>query len=159
MEYPDPCHHPKEDVIFERLKARDTAAAENIGDLKAEHQEGAKRLRSVAHTVEAVLGDQDLMRSAVTDVIHDFIEHERQHTAMKERMVFSAALNALRPSDWAEIALKLADREDPLSQPELEEKFNTLRRKIVELENEAEAARAFCRLITLTQKGSRILIT
>jgi hypothetical protein len=46
-----------------------------------------------------------------------------------------------RPSDWAEIALKLADREDPLSQPGVEQKFNTLRRKILELGEEAETAR------------------
>jgi hemerythrin-like domain-containing protein len=140
-DYPDSCHHPKEDVIFAKLKARDATATAKIGDLEAEHREEAKRLRRVAQAVESVLNDQDLMRTTVTDVIRDFIEHERRHMAMEERVVFPAALNALRASDWAEIALKLADREDPLSQPELEERFNMLRRKIVELENEAEAAR------------------
>ena len=35
---------------------------------------------------------------------------------------------------------ELADRRDPLSQPGLEEKFNTLRRNILELEEEAEEA-------------------
>ena len=140
-DYPDSCHHPKEDVIFAKLRARDTTAVENIGDLEAEHREGAKRLRRVAQIVEAVLSDQDLMRTTATDVIRDFIEHERRHMAMEERVVFPAALKTLRASDWAEIALRLADREDPLSQPALEEKFNMLRRKIVELEDEAEAAR------------------
>ena len=140
-DYPDSCHHPKEDVIFAKLRVRDTAAVENIGDLEAEHREGAKRLRKVAQIVEAVLSDQDLMRTTASDVIRDFIEHERRHMAMEERVVFPAALKTLRASDWAEIALRLADREDPLSQPVLEEKFNMLRRKIVELEDEAEAAR------------------
>jgi len=140
-DYPDSCHHPKEDVIFAKLRVRDTAAVENIGDLEAEHREGAKRLRKVAQIVEAVLSDQDLMRTTATDAIRDFIEHERRHMAMEERVVFPAALKTLRASDWAEIALRLADREDPLSQPVLEEKFNMLRRKIVELEDEAEAAR------------------
>jgi hemerythrin-like domain-containing protein len=140
-DYPDSCHHPKEDMIFAKLRARDITAMENIGDLEAEHREGAKRLRKVAQIVEAVLSDQDLMRTTATDVIRDFIEHERLHMAMEERVVFPAALKTLRASDWAEIALRLADREDPLSQPVLEEKFNMLRRKIVELEDEAEAAR------------------
>ena len=75
------------------------------------------RLRRVAQMVEAVLNDQDLMRHVVYDTMHDFIDHERRHMAMEERLVFPAALNALRPADWAEIALKLADRHDPLSQP------------------------------------------
>jgi hemerythrin-like domain-containing protein len=69
--------------------------------------------------------------------MHDFIDHERRHMAMEERLVFPAALKALRPADWAEIALKLADRHDPLSHPNVEEKFDTLRRSIFELEGEA----------------------
>jgi hemerythrin-like domain-containing protein len=139
-DYPDTCHHPKEDFIFERLKIRDAAAAADIGDLEAEHLEGAKRLRHVAQTIEAVLNDQDLMRDAVSNTIHEFIDRERLHMMMEERIVFPAALKALRASDWAEIALKLANREDPLSRSGLEDKFGTLRRKILELGDEAEAA-------------------
>jgi hypothetical protein len=44
-DYPDSCHHPKEDMIVEKLKARDPVAAATIGDLEAEHREGARRLR------------------------------------------------------------------------------------------------------------------
>src|SRR5215471_12444530 len=61
-DYPDSCHHPKEDMIVEKLKARDPVAAAAIGDLKAQHREGARRLRQVANAVEYVLGDQDLVR-------------------------------------------------------------------------------------------------
>jgi hemerythrin-like domain-containing protein len=77
----------------------------------------------------------------VDEIIHDFINHERQHMEMEERIFFPAALNALRPEDWADIALKLADRHDPLYQPGLEEKFNMLLRKILEIETEAGAER------------------
>ena len=120
---------------------RDAGAAATIGDLEAEHQEGARRLRRVAQMVEAVLNDQGFLRHTVCDIMRDFIDHERRHMAMEERLVFPAALNALRPADWAEIALKLTDRHDPLSQPSLDENFNTLRRNILELEEEAEGVR------------------
>ena len=56
--YPDSCHHPKEDMIVEKLKVRDPVAAATIGDLEAEHQEGTKRLRRVAQAVERVLNDR-----------------------------------------------------------------------------------------------------
>ncbi len=140
-DYPDSCHHPKEDMIFGKLKSRDPFAAANIGDLETEHQEGASRLRRVAQAVERVLSDQDLLRQTVDEIVHDFISHERQHMEMEERIFFPAAINALRPEDWADIALKLADRHDPLYQPGLEERFNMLRRKILEIEAEAEAER------------------
>ena len=140
-DYTNTCHHPKEDMIVEKLKARDPAAAAAIGDLEAQHREGAARLRRVAQAVERVLSDQDLLRQTVDDIIRDFIEQERQHMAMEERVVFPAALNALRPVDWADIGLKLTDRDDPFYQPGFEKKFNTLRRNILTMEEEAEAER------------------
>jgi hemerythrin-like domain-containing protein len=132
-DYPDSCHHPKEDMIVEKLKARDPLRAATIGDLETEHREGAKRLRRVAHAVERLLSDQDLVRENVANIIRDFINHERQHMAMEERVVFPAALKALRPKDWADIALKLADRYDPFYQRGFEEKFNRLRRNILKM--------------------------
>jgi hemerythrin-like domain-containing protein len=141
-DYPDSCHHPKEDIIVEKLKARDPTAAAAIGDLEAEHREGARRLRRVAQAVERVLGDHDLVRQTVNDIIRDFINHERQHMANEERVVFPAVVNALRPEDWADIALKLADRYGAPSEPDFEEKFSTLRRNILEMEEKVEAERS-----------------
>lgn len=140
-DYPDSCHHPKEDIVVEKFKARYPVAAAAIGDLEAEHREGARRLRRVAQAVERVLSDQDLLRQTIDDIIRDFINYERQHIAMEERVVFPAVLNTLRPEDWADITLKLTHRFGPISQPDFEEKFSTLRRNILEMEEEAEAER------------------
>ena len=141
-DYPDSCHHPKEDLIVEKLKMRDPSKAATMGDLEAEHQEGAKRLRRVALAVERVLSDQDVLRQTVNDIVRDFIKHERKHMAMEERVVFPTALNALRPQDWADIAERLASRDDPFYQPGFEEKFKTLRRNILKMAEEAKAERA-----------------
>lgn len=140
--YPDSCHHPKEDIIVEKFKARDPVAAATIGDLEAEHREGAKRLRRFAEAVERVLSGEDLLRQTIDDIIRGFINHERQHMAMEERVLFPAVLNALRPEDWADVALQLADRYGSLYPWDFEGKFSTLRRNILEMEEEAEAARA-----------------
>jgi len=140
-DYPDSCHHPKEDMIVEKLKARDPVVAATIGDLEAEHREGARRLRRVGQAVERVLSDQDLLRQTVGDIIRDFITNERQHMAMEERVVFPTALDALRPADWADIARKMAGRPDPFYQPGFEQKFDLLRRNILQMEEEAEAER------------------
>jgi hemerythrin-like domain-containing protein len=37
LQYPKLCHHPREDLIFEKLQAHDPAAAKVIGNLKLEH--------------------------------------------------------------------------------------------------------------------------
>ena len=33
QDYPESCHHPKEDMVFEKLKMRDPAAAKRVGDV------------------------------------------------------------------------------------------------------------------------------
>lgn len=140
--YPRAYHHPQEDMVFEKLKARDPAAAAKIGDLAAEHRSGAERLQRVAQTIESILSDQIVSRQTVHDIVFDFIEHERRHIAMEDQLFFPAAVQALRQEDWAEIAARLTDRRDPLFHESAEERFDAVRSYILQLEQEAEAERA-----------------
>jgi hemerythrin-like domain-containing protein len=139
--YPEVYHHPQEDKVFKKLRARDPAAAADIGDLAAEHRKGAEHLRRVVQAVESVLRDRDVLRHTVDDMIRDFIEHERRHIAMEERDFFPAAVKALQPEDWAEIASTLTDQKDPLFSESVEERFDAVRKHILQLEQEAEAER------------------
>ena len=140
--YPDACHHPLEDIVFEKLKLRDSAATTKIGDLAADHRRGAERLRRVAQAVENVLADRELLRQTVHDIVRDFIGQERRHMAREERDFFPAAVNALQPQDWAEIASRLTNQRDPLFRDVVEQKFEIVRTHILQLEQEAEAERA-----------------
>ncbi len=68
--YPDSCHHPKEDMIYEKFRTRDPGRAASVADLEAEHREGAVRLRRVARAIESVLNDQELLRESVDRIVH-----------------------------------------------------------------------------------------
>jgi hemerythrin-like domain-containing protein len=141
--YPEAYHHPQEDIVFKKLKARDPAAADKIGDLAAEHRSGADRLRRVSQAVESVLMDQEVPRHAVDGIIRDFIAFERRHIAMEERDFFPAAVKALEPEDWAEIASsRSAGEKDPLFSERAEQRFEAVRKHISQMEREAEAERA-----------------
>jgi hypothetical protein len=66
---------------------------------------------------------------------------------MEDRDFFPAALEALEPQDWTEIASTLT--KDPLFSDEAEQTFDTLRAHIVQLAHEAEVDRyceAFARV-------------
>ena len=139
--YPEVYHHPQEDLVFAKLRARDPAAAAKVGDLAREHQKGAERLRRVAHAIENVLADRDILRKNVDIVVRDFIEHERRHMMMEDRDFFPAALKALEPRDWTEIASAVTGHEDPLFSDVAEARFDALRAHILQLEQEAEAER------------------
>ena len=75
------------------------------------------------------------------NIVRDFIEHERRHIVMEDRDFFPAALKALKPQDWTEIASACTSHEDPLFSDAAEETFDALRTRIMQLEQEAEAER------------------
>ena len=141
QDYPENCHHPKEDMVFEKLKVRDPAAANRIGDVEAEHQVETMRLRRLVEAVEEILAGREFLRQTFHDVVHDFIEHQRQHMDKEERLLFPAAVKGLRPDDWAEIDARLNDRKDPLFNGVIETKFQALQRMILRWQRETETSR------------------
>jgi hemerythrin-like domain-containing protein len=141
QDYPEVCHHPKEDMVFEKLKMRDPAVAERVGDVEAEHQVETERLRHFAQAVEDVLAGREFLRQTFHKVVQDFIEHQRQHMDKEERLLFPAAAKALREEDWAEIDGRMDSRKDPLFDGAIENRFNSLQRTILRWERETRANR------------------
>ena len=136
QDYPDCCHHPKEDMIFEKLKARDPVAAGSVGDLEAEHQNEGKRLQRVAQMIRSILTHHEVLRPTFDDIMRDFIEHERKHMEMEERVLFPAAVNALQPEDWAGIDAIWSEKKDTMFNVAIEEKCQSLRERILQWERQ-----------------------
>lgn len=132
--YPDSCHHPKEDAVFEKLKQRDPAAAESVGGLEKEHAELADRLRNFASVVQKVLDEHTLPRETFIEAARGFIEHEREHMRKEEETFFSAAEKALQDEDWADLDMKLSYETDPLFAQQPAQELAALRERIVEWE-------------------------
>ena len=107
QDYPEDCHHPKEDMVFEKLKMRDPAVASRVGDVEAEHEIETERLRKLVEAVEEILAGREFLRQTFHDVVNDFIKHQRQHMDKEERLLFPAAVQRLRPEDWAAIDARL----------------------------------------------------
>ncbi|MGA2998633.1 hypothetical protein [Bradyrhizobium sp.] len=61
--------------------------------------------------------------------------------AAEDRNFFPAAIRALKPHDWTEIASAVTAHKDPLFSDITEERFGVLREHILRLEQEAEAER------------------
>ena len=95
QDYPENCHHPKEDMVFEKLKVRDPAAAKRIGDVEAEHKIETNRLRRLVEAVEEILAGREFLRQTFHDVVHDFIKHQRQHMDKEERLLVSGRRSGL----------------------------------------------------------------
>ncbi|TWA96178.1 hemerythrin domain-containing protein [Bradyrhizobium stylosanthis] len=139
--YPEMYHHPLEELVFAKLELRDPAAAASVGNLRREHQKGTDRLRRVAQAIDGVLSDREIPRQNVDNIVRDFIESERRHIMIEDRDFFPAALKALKPQDWSEIASTSTNHEDPLFSEAAEETFGELRKRILQMEQESEVGR------------------
>jgi len=141
QDYPESYHHPKEDMVFEKLKLRDPAVAKRIGDAQEEHQIETKRLQDFARAVDDVLAGREYLRQTFHDVVYDFIKHQRDHMDKEELMLFPAAVRALQPEDWADIDARLHDRKDPLFDDVTQNNFLALQRTIVRWGRETQEIR------------------
>jgi hemerythrin-like domain-containing protein len=131
LTYPDLYHHPKEDLVYRRLKEVDPATVEGLKDLAAEHEELGNLTRRLAEVVHKVLQDLEVPREAFDIQARNFLDAYRRHMEMEDRYFFPAALRALSPADWEEIAAQAVDRDDPLFGDEVEKRFEPLREDIL----------------------------
>lgn len=110
LAYPDQVHHPKEDLVFARLKARRPKAADAIGDLADEHRQLKAFTRRFATALANVLEDEQLPRDWFIDLANDFLAFSRRHMQMEEVLFFPAARKHLTAADWAELERAIASR-------------------------------------------------
>jgi len=141
LDYPEGYHHPKEDILFEKLKLREPAIANRIGDVEDEHELETTRLQTVAQTVDDVLAGREVLRQNFHDIVHEFITYQRAHMDKEETMLFPAALRALQAEDWADIDARLSDRKDPLFDGAVLKKYQALQKTILRWERETQANR------------------
>ncbi len=134
-------HHPKEDLVFAKIRERDPQAASSVGDLEAEHEKIAVEFQKFADAVRNVLLEVEMPRAAFNHAARNFIDHERLHIEMEEGQFFPVARKALTPDDWTELDASMTDAKDPLFSEEVEEEFRALRRQIVLWEEEDQAER------------------
>uniref|UniRef100_Q07JL6 Hemerythrin HHE cation binding domain protein n=1 Tax=Rhodopseudomonas palustris (strain BisA53) TaxID=316055 RepID=Q07JL6_RHOP5 len=141
QDFPDRCHHPKEDVVFQILKQRSPAVAGAVGDIEAEHRLEGERLRRFSQMVDDILADQEIPRDAFHIAAEDFIDHQRRHMAKEEQLLFPAALETLTPEDWAKIDARIDERKDPMFDGKVEDRFQNLHATILRWEQETEEQR------------------
>ena len=138
-EFPERCHHPKEDLVFRTLKKKDSAAAESIGDLELEHERIAGLAGHFREAVQNVLEEVEVPRKAFDAVLRHFIKDQRRHMKMEEESFFPLALRVLAPQDWVEIDAQVTKEDDPLFGAETSRSVEALIRHILEWEQEDEA--------------------
>jgi hemerythrin-like domain-containing protein len=130
LDYPTRVHHPVEDLVYDKLRTRDPAAAQALDGIEREHVELEKRTRRFATAVDRALQGEELPRKWLAQMGRDLVERLRGHMAAEETRLFPAARGGLTSSDWADVALVLGAPDDPLFGPRLREYYRHLHEEI-----------------------------
>jgi hemerythrin-like domain-containing protein len=138
LSFPDVYHHPKEDLLFARLRRRDPLAADRVGNLRLLHEELAFKSRTVAEAVRHMLTDSAGPDPRVVDFIRQFIDMQVAHMRLEEDRFFPACIATFRASDWRELEALMGDQDDPLFGDAVDAHFERLRRTILTLQVDEE---------------------
>lgn len=130
--YPDRHHHPREDLVFDRLKQRDPEAATEVGDLRTEHDKLAALTTRFGECLTAVQQDVPMGREELLEPAQAFLKAYRHHIMMEEKLFFPAAERNLTPEDWRALNAQLEPARDPLFDQRDDERFDALFEDIVE---------------------------
>lgn len=124
--FPSRVHHPKEDVIFERLAIRDPAYRLRVEELREQHlqiYEVEIWLKAMALRCPAP-GTTETRR--FISFGHEYLKLQYDHIRVEDHVLFPRALEVLQLGDWAQVAVQVQDMEDPLSGTAPAEEFRVL---------------------------------
>jgi len=139
LSYPDLCHHPKEDMIFSKLKARVGGEPENIGDLLGEHERLGNLTRNfTSAATRQGIADANLPNTWFHSMARNFLDAQRKHMSLEEQLFFPEAENSLTEEDWADLDARVNDPDDPFFCDKVEQRFAALLQEVLEMESQTD---------------------
>jgi hemerythrin-like domain-containing protein len=126
-EYPDAVHHPTEDLMFDKLVARDPATKSAVRDLQRDHEKLTGNTDRILKLLRAAEVEQSAKASnAVREACNLYIDRLRAHMQTEESELFPRAIDRLAPWDWKIIERRLDDVDDPLFGRTVDSRFRVL---------------------------------
>ncbi len=122
--YQHSVHHPREDMLFAKIRDREPMLYRNMHRLVMEHRIGQERAEALARDLARATPAQLRGKAGVrlSKQLQDYVRHTRAHMRREEAVFYTGSARVLKASDWATIMagpmprdpagnlLRLADR-------------------------------------------------
>ena len=113
-------HHPREDRLFARIRARRPALEETLGRIDHEHVSGEQEIAALVDALDnaelrALAGKHG---AQLAERIKAYLRHARIHMRDEEVVFYARAEAALKEADWADIVDDNGPK-DPLADPDV----------------------------------------
>jgi len=125
--YPDVLHHPKEDLVFARLKERDAKAGGKVDELSAQHEQLRTLGQTLVSSLEDVLSGSIVPMERIESAARSYVNGFRRHMHTEEADVLPLAARLLDEADWARIDAEIHHFEDPLFGTNVMDRYAALR--------------------------------
>jgi len=128
--FSDRVHHPREDIAFARLVAKDPDAELIVNRLLQEHRVIAIAGDTLEKYIESALGDVMASRAELEAAADTYLVYYRNHILTEDNRILPRAARLLTPEDWAAVVLAVPAIADPLFGDTVETRYRELRRQI-----------------------------
>ncbi len=130
-QFPDVSHHPLEDRIVERLRARDALPAGLADEIEAQHVTLAHQGLALLNDLEGAVRQDTMSPEGAEANIRLYAERLRHNMAVEELALFPVALRELDDDDWSLVEHMIPTGEsDPLFDALVQTRFAELRHAI-----------------------------
>lgn len=124
--YPDAVHHPKEDVMYEKLRDRRPDLAEDLDHVPDEHREIARLGTVLRSEVEAINAGAAVRRQKMIEDTAAYITLLRNHMLWEEEDLFSRIDLMLNAEPYTVDISRIEPIKDPVFELEVEAGFRRL---------------------------------
>ena len=127
LSFPERHHHPKEDLIFERIEAKGAQGRDLAAELLEEHKMGEGLTRRLAEVLGNIAQDAEVPRDSFEDLARRFLDFNRRHMTKEEDHFFPLAEKLLSAADWSAIDARVSGGDDPLFGKDIDQRYQALR--------------------------------
>ena len=124
--YADQVHHPREELIFDRLRARVNETHPVLDVLTKQHVLLSQMNKRFRQSLEGIIHEEVLRRDEVELQGREYVKVLRAHLTMEEAEAFPLALERLGTSDWDELMSEVPSTDDPVFGDADPARFRTL---------------------------------
>lgn len=124
--YADQVHHPSEELIFDRLRARSNETYPVLDVLTKQHVALGQMNKRFRRSLEGIMHEEVLRRDEVELQGREYVKVLRDHLAVEETQAFPLARERLAASDWDELLQEVPSADDPVFGDADPARFRTL---------------------------------
>ena len=128
--YSDVLHHPKEDLVFAKIREREKGVAATVDELAAQHARMHKAGQELVRQLDDIVNGTISSREAVEAVAREYVGTLRSHMRIEEEEILPLADQLLTGRDWKAIHAAIEHFEDPLFGKHPEARYVALHRQI-----------------------------